>query len=141
MKIVDANVLLYAVNSASHHHEPSRTWLEDALGSRQVVGLPWVVLLAFMRLSTKAAVFPRPLSVAAAADQVEAWLAQPGCVVPEPTARHIGVLGGLLRAAGTGGNLVTDAHLAALSVEHGAAIVSWDRDFARFPGVRSSLPG
>lgn len=141
MKIVDTNVLLYAVNSASHEHERSRAWLDTQLGGREVVGLPWVVLLAFLRLSTRGGLFPRPLPVAEALDQVDAWLAQPGCVVPDPTARHLAVLTGLLHEAGTGGNLVTDAHLAALAVEHGASIVSWDRDFARFRGVRVEQPG
>jgi toxin-antitoxin system PIN domain toxin len=141
VKIVDANVLLYAVNSASHGHERSRAWLDAALSGREVVGLPWVVLLAFLRLSTRSGLFPRPLAAREALDQVDAWLAQPGCTVPETTPRHLTVLDGLLSETGTGGNLVTDAHLAALALEHGATIVSWDRDFARFPGLRVEQPG
>jgi predicted nucleic acid-binding protein len=76
-----------------------------------------------------------------ATDQVEAWLNAPAAVVAAPTARHDGLLRGLLREAGTAGNLTSDAHLAALAIEHGAEIVSCDRDFARFPGVRHRLPG
>lgn len=141
MRIVDANVLLYAVNASSHESERSRSWLDGALGGRDVVGMPWVVLLAFLRLSTRPGLFPRPLDVREALDVVDAWLAQPGCVVPEPTSRHLSVLSGLLGAAGTGGNLVNDAHLAALAVEHDATVVTWDRDFARFSGIRVEQPG
>jgi len=141
VKVVDANVLLYAVNTDSHGHERSKAWLERALSGREVVGLPWLVLLAFLRISTRAGLFERPLTVSEAIGYVESWLAQPGCVVLEPTARHLSVLRGLLDEAGTGGNLVNDAHLAALAVEHGATVVSWDRDFARFAGVRAELPG
>lgn len=140
MRIVDANVLLYAVNSASHHHEPSRRWLDRALSGRQAVGLPWVVLLAFLRLTTRSALFPRPLSIEQASEQVRAWLDRPQCVIPEPTSRHFDLVRGLLVETGTGGNLVTDCHLAALAVEHGATVVSWDGDFARFRGVRVEQP-
>ncbi|MPQ98583.1 PIN domain-containing protein [Modestobacter sp. I12A-02628] len=141
MKVVDANVLLYAVNTDSHGHARSKAWLEAAFSGREVVGLPWVVILAFLRISTRAGLFDRPLTVPEAMEHVELWLAQPGCVVIEPTARHLAVLQGLLDDVGTGGNLVNDAHLAALAVEHGATVVSWDRDFARFAGVRTELPG
>jgi toxin-antitoxin system PIN domain toxin len=141
MVIVDANVLLYAVDAASAHHRESLAWLDEALTGTEAVGLAWVVLLAFVRLATSPAVFPNPLSTDAACDQLEAWLAAPAAVVAQPTPRHPSLLGGLLRGAGTAGNLTTDAHLAALSVEHGADIVSYDRDFARFTGVKHRLPG
>jgi toxin-antitoxin system PIN domain toxin len=138
--IVDANVLLYAVNEQSPHHEPARSWLDEALGGTAGVGLVWVALLAFIRVSTSA-VFETPATVADALAQVEAWLDAPAAIVAQPTARHASVLRGLLRESGTGGNLTTDAHLAALAIEHGADIVSYDRDFARFPGIRHRLPG
>ncbi len=141
MVIVDANVLLYAVDSASGHHEQARTWLDTALAGAEAVGLAWVALLAFVRLGTSPSIFPNPLSVDDAADQLEAWLAAPAAVVAEPSPRHGSLLRGLLRGAGTAGNLTTDAHLAALAIEHGADVVSYDRDFGRFPGVRHRLPG
>jgi uncharacterized protein len=139
--IVDANVLLYAVDRASAHHEPSLSWLDTALAGAETVGLAWVVLLAFIRIATSATVFPNPLTADEATDQVEAWLAAPAAVVATPTPRHASLLRGLLRDTGTAGNLTTDAHLATLSLEHGADVVSYDRDFARFPGVRHRLPG
>jgi toxin-antitoxin system PIN domain toxin len=139
--VVDANVLLYAVDSASPHHDRSLSWLDAALAGSEAVGLAWVVLLAFVRLGTNPAIFPTPLSATEAIDQVEAWLAAPAAVVAQPTPRHPGLLRGLLRDAGTAGNLTTDAHLAALALEHGADVVSFDRDFGRFPGLRHRLPG
>jgi uncharacterized protein len=139
--VVDANVLLYAVDRASSHHEPSRSWLDSALTGSEAVGLAWVVLLAFVRIATSPAVFPNPLTADQATEQVEAWLAAPAAVVAQPTPRHISLLRGLLRETGTAGNLTTDAHLAALALEHGADVVSYDRDFARFPGVQHRLPG
>ena len=141
MKLVDANVLLYAVNEAEPRHAEARTWLDTSLSDAEAVGFAWVVLLAFVRLSTKVGLFPRPLSVDAATGIVRLWIGEGPGIVVEPTARHFDVLAGLLRESGTGGNLVSDAHLAALAVEHDAAIVSYDRDFQRFAGVRWSEPG
>ena len=141
MVVVDANVLLYAVDSASAHHARARPWLDEALGGAEAVGLAWVALLAFVRIGTNAAVMPTPMTTDEATEQVERWLAAPAAVALEPAARHAAILRGLLRETGTAGNLTTDTHLAALAVEHGAAIVSFDRDFARFAGVRHRLPG
>ena len=140
MKLVDANVLLYAVNEDAPHHGSSRRWLDAALSGAEAIGFAWVVLLAFVRLSTNAALFPRPLSLDNAVGVVEAWLHQPSAVVLHPTPRHLSLLHGLLAPLGTAANLVNDAHLAALAVEHGAEVVSFDGDFARFPGVRWRPP-
>jgi uncharacterized protein len=141
MVVVDANVLLYAVDSASARHEVSMSWLDDSLAGTEAVGLAWVALLAFVRLATSAVVFPSPLTPDDAVGQVDAWLAAPAAVVAQPTPRHVALLRGLLHDTGTAGNLTTDAHLAALAIEYGAEIVSFDRDFARFPGVKHRLPG
>ena len=140
MRIVDANVLLYAVNTADPHHHDARRWFEDALNGREPVGLAWVPLLAFLRLSTKVGLFPHPLPTNAATSIVKDWLGAPAAVVVEATARHVGVIRELLGATGSGANLVNDAHLAALAVEHDAVIVSYDSDFSRFPGVRWESP-
>ena len=141
MVIVDANVLLYAVDSTARQHESALGWLDASLAGAEAVGLAWVVLLAFIRISTNRSYFPSPLTADQATSQARSWLDAPAAVVAHPSARHHEVLAGLLREAGTGGNLATDAHLAALAVEHRAAIVSYDRDFGRFPGIRQRLPG
>jgi toxin-antitoxin system PIN domain toxin len=141
VKLVDANVLLYAVNADADAHERSRRWLDDALSGGDTVAFSWVALLAFLRLSTKVELFPAPLSIDEAMDRVDAWLAAPSAVVVEPTIRHAAIVRDLLRVVGMGGNLVNDAHLAALSLEHRCGIVSFDNDFSRFPGIEWSLPG
>lgn len=140
MQLVDANVLLYAVDRDVPHHDTARGWLDHALAGVEPVGFAWVVLLAFLRLATHPNVFPEPLSVEEATGVVERWLSQPPAVVVQPTGRHLPLLRGLLNDSGAAANLVNDAHLAALALEYGAEIVSFDRDVARFAGVRSRLP-
>lgn len=139
MRIVDANVLLYAVNTAAEHHNASLRWLDGALSGADTVGFAWVPLLAFARLSTKEGLFPAPLLPEVALGQIADWLAAPSAVQVNPTLRHAEILTGQLARVGTGGNLVNDAHLAALAVEHRAGIVSYDSDFGRF-GVRWNRP-
>lgn len=141
MNLADANVLVYAVNTADPRHEEARSWLDDALSGHRTVGFAWVALLAFLRLTTRAGLFPSPLPVDFALEQVGSWTSAPPAVVLEPTARHLGVLAELLGTTGSGGNLVSDAHLAALAVEHDATVVTYDNDFGRFPGVRWTAPG
>lgn len=136
MKLPDVNVLLYAVDEGSRHHATARPWLEDALSGSETVAFCWSVLLAFVRLSTRPVVFEHPLSAEEALDVVQGWLGQPCATVVEPTTRHVAVLRDLLGAFGTAGNLTTDAHLAALAIEHGAELCSYDADFGRFPGLR-----
>lgn len=140
MKLVDANVLLYAVNTDAPHHEQSVRWLDGALSGADTVAFAWIALLAFVRLSTKAELFPSPLGVEAAMDRVDAWLGAAPAVIIEPTVDHPRILRDLLRPLGSGGNLVNDAHLAALSIEHRCGIVSFDNDFDRFAGVDWTLP-
>lgn len=140
MQVVDANVLLYAVNERSAHHESARAWLDRSLSGGETVGFAWVALLAFLRLSTHTSVFPDPLAPETASDVAKSWLQAPGAVVLQTGRRHLSLLSGFLREAGTAGNIVNDAHLAALAVEHDAAIASYDGDFARFAGVRWHRP-
>jgi toxin-antitoxin system PIN domain toxin len=140
MRIVDANVLLYAVNVDAQHHLSSRSWLDRALGGADTVGLSWLVLLAFVRLATKPGLFENPLRIDEALDQVQDWIAAPGAVVIGPGPTHPDLLRKALADVGAGGNLVNDAHLAALALENHADIVSYDNDFSRFEGVRWRTP-
>lgn len=140
MKIVDLNVLLYAVNSHAIAHERVRDWWEAAVNDEETIGLPWIVLLGFLRLSTNPRVFPTPLALDAAAEKVDTWLAQENIRVVSARDDHWKTLRSLLVGAGTAANLTTDAHLAALALTHDAALVSCDTDFARFKGLRWENP-
>jgi hypothetical protein len=138
VKIVDANVLLYSVNRQARQHQRATEWLSGALSSAESVGLPWVSLLAFLRVSTNPRIFERALSAEQAFDVVETWLGRRQVTTLAPTARHLPILRGLVETHGAAGNMTTDAHLAALALEHGAEIVTFDRDFVRF-GVKLEL--
>lgn len=133
--ILDANLLLYARNSADPRSERAIEVVEDALNGPRRVGLPWQTLTAFLRISTHPRVFASPLSAEAAAQQVEDWLAAPAAWVPVPTARHDEIFLALVRRLRITGPMISDAHLAALALEHGVAIWSTDADFARFEGL------
>jgi toxin-antitoxin system PIN domain toxin len=136
VKLLDVNLFIHAYDSGSPRHPPARTWLEQTLSESETVGLPWAVLLTFLRISTHAAVFERPFDIDTAIGLIERWIAQPCTTVIGPTSRHSAILRDLLVPLGTGGNLVNDAHLAALAIEHGATLYSSDNDFSRFPGLR-----
>ena len=136
MKVPDLNLLLYAVDRDAPDHRAALRWWNATLSGGETVGLAWSVLLGFVRLTTSPLVVRSPLAVGASLDYLDRWLAQDLTTIVEPTPRHVAVLRDLLAGAGTGGNLVTDAHLAALAIEHGAELCSADRDFGRFPGLR-----
>ncbi|MFO1466613.1 MAG: type II toxin-antitoxin system VapC family toxin [Steroidobacteraceae bacterium] len=140
MILPDVNLLLYAVNSASEQHRAAGRALKDGFAAPRGVGFAWVALLAFLRLSTRRGIFPAPLSIEDALRVVEHWLSQPNAQLVQESDAHLQVLGRLLGATGASGNLTTDAHLAALAIEHDATIHSFDRDFARFADVKWSLP-
>jgi toxin-antitoxin system PIN domain toxin len=140
VKLPDVNLLLYAVDKSSARHGPARAWVEERLSGAETFALAWVVLLAFIRLTTSSRVFQSPLTPSQALDLVDSWLAQPCATVVHPTSRHAPVLRQLLEPLGTAGNLTTDAHLAALAIEHGAELCSTDTDFSRFAGLRWTNP-
>lgn len=140
MKLVDANVLLYAVDEGAEHHSAAKAWLDRALSSNETVLLPWVSLLAFLRLSTHPSVYEHPLTSGQALDVVDAWIESAPAITPEPDSRHATRMRELLAATGRGGNLVNDAHLAAIALQHGAAVVTFDSDFGRFPGISWEAP-
>jgi toxin-antitoxin system PIN domain toxin len=136
----DINLLLHAYNSESPVHDAARTWWEGLLNSTQPVGLSWAGVLGFIRIATHRQVLTNPLPVAEVCDHARAWLAQPYVTILDPGARHAEILFSLLESVGTAGNLTTDAHLAALAIEHQAELHSTDADFARFPGLRWRNP-
>lgn len=140
MILVDANLLLYAVNPDLPHHPQARRWWESALSGTEAVGIPWVVILAFLRLTTSPRVFESPLEPHRALGYIDEWLAQPVVEPVVPGAHHWAILRNLVEASGTAGNLATDAHLAALALEHGYAVYSADNDFRRFAGIRHVNP-
>jgi len=140
MKLVDLNLLLYAVNSDTPEHGPAHAWWTETLADDESVGLAWVVLLGFVRISTHPRLFPSPLSAMAATGVVDAWLAHPGTVVVQPRRDHWRVVKGLLHDCGRAGKLTTDAHLAALAIEHGAELFTADNDFGRFDKLRWRNP-
>lgn len=140
MILVDTNVLVYAANEDVSQHEAARRWLDAALSGGATVGFAWLALVGFVRLCTSARLLPRPLTIEQATSVVDSWLGAPSAVVLEPTADHLGIMRRLLEGARTGGNLVNDAHLAALAIGHGATVVTYDTDFALFDGVDWQLP-
>jgi len=135
MKLPDVNVLLYAANADSPLQPAASAWLEAAFENPSGVGFAWVALLGFVRVGTRRGILSEPMSIETALRFLNVWLSEPGARVLHPTERHEQLLGRLLIAAGSAGNLTTDAHLAALAIEHGATLASFDRDFERFSGL------
>lgn len=140
MKVIDLNLLLYAVNRDSHRHSDAKTWLQETMSGEERIALAWTVILGFIRLTTSAKVFEHPLSAEQALRIVDAWLSQPSVVPLEPGESHWSLLRELLLDAGSAGNLTTDAHLAALAIEHDADLCSTDADFGRFKRLRWTNP-
>lgn len=136
MIVPDINLLVYAHNADASAHAAAREWWEGLLNGDLQVGIPWAVMLGFVRLMTHRAVLVTPMQSAEATARIRGWLAQPNVEHLEPGPRHLDILDRLLVAAGTAGNLTTDAHLAALAIEHQCELHSNDTDFARFPGLR-----
>lgn len=133
--VIDANLLIFAVDTSSPRHEAARIWLTEQLNGPRRVGLPWSSLGAFLRIATHPRASTNPLTPTQAWAIVENWLSSDVAWIPQPTARHAEILGSLVRAHSIAGNLVPDAQLAALAIEHGLTIHSNDSDFARFPEV------
>lgn len=140
MRLVDANILVYAFSTSFEQHPRAREWLDQRLNDDMPLGLPWASLLAFVRLVSNPRIFERPVSVHTAWRQVEAWLACRPVWIPQPTDRHAAILGRLLAGSGMRASHVPDAHLAALALEHGIAVASVDADFSRFEGLHVENP-
>jgi toxin-antitoxin system PIN domain toxin len=140
MILVDANLLLYAEDSRASCHAQARSWWDERLSGDDPVCLCWTVLTAFVRIGTNPRVYQRPLSIDEAVDRMRSWFAQPCVRIVHATGRHLDVFGRLLATGQATGNLVPDAHLAALAIEHGCLLCSTDGDFARFPGLAWKNP-
>ena len=140
MILVDANILLYAQDTLSPQHEPARRWWDAQLSGSAPVCLCWIVMSAFIRIATNPRVFAHPLSLEQAVDRVQSWLDQPCTRVIRPTENHWVIFRQLLMASKAVANLVTDARLAALAVEHGCELASTDSDFSRFSGLKWKNP-
>jgi uncharacterized protein len=138
--LVDANILLYAEDQLSPNHMAARTWWDTELSGRSPVCLCWTVLNAFIRIGTNPRVFDRPLSLDQAIARIQSWMDQPCTRIVGPTERHWTVFQKMLSDGQAVANLVTDAHLAALAVEHGCELISTDSDFSRFPGIKWRNP-
>lgn len=140
MILVDANLLVYAHVTSFPQHERAREWLDEQLNSPAPVGLPWPNLLAFLRLVTNPRVSERPEPMSDAWAQARSWLSCDRAWIPQPGERHADILAELLALPGMQANLVPDAHLAVLAIEHGLTLCSTDSDFARFPRLRWQNP-
>ncbi len=140
MILSDANLLLYAYNTAAPEHDQARQWLEESLSSTDPFGLSWQTITAFIRIGTNIKAFPMPLTVKEATEVVTEWLERPNVSVLQPTARHWEIFIRLLTEGKAAGALVMDAHLAALAIEHGCQLATTDRDFARFTELKTVNP-
>ena len=136
MTVIDANLLIYFYNEASEHHRRATTWLDALINSTEQIGLPWITLWAFLRVSTAPRVLPRPLSPEEAFAIIRDWTEQPAVIVVQPGPRHAAILERLVVGTGARAGMVTDAALAALAIEHGATLASADHDFSRFPDLK-----
>jgi toxin-antitoxin system PIN domain toxin len=138
--LIDTNLLLYAHNTEAMPYAVARQWLESTLSRPEPIRLAWASILAFLRLSTDSRVYPRPKPIADSRLIVTEWLDNVNVDILQPTERHWAILQQLLQEGQVRGPLVSDAHLAALAIEHGATLCTTDRDFARFPGLKWMNP-
>ncbi|HEX7028709.1 MAG TPA: type II toxin-antitoxin system VapC family toxin [Gammaproteobacteria bacterium] len=140
MILPDANLLIYAIEQDAPQHPRARAWFEDILSSNTLVGLPWIVIVAFIRITTNRKAMVNPLKAEEALAYMDSWLQQPFVKPLNPGERHWLILNKLLHDNGTAGNLTNDAHIAAIAIEHGYIVYSADNDFKRFTGLQHINP-
>lgn len=140
MIIPDLNLLIYAVNEVSKEHKRARAWWESAMSGTEEIGVPWIVLLGFLRLTTSPRVFDAPLMPSDSWEIIDAWVGHPNTIVVHPGPKHLQLFKTLVLENGTAGNLTTDAHLAALCIERGATLYTADNDFSRFASLKWKNP-
>lgn len=140
MITIDANLIIYAYHSSTPQHFAARRWFEQVVSGAEPVRLAWSTIHTFLRILTHPRIFPRPFSVAEARSLVDEWFARPSVAILEPGERYWDIFRELLVRGQARGNLVMDAHLAALAIEHGAMLCTADKDFTRFEGLRLLNP-
>jgi uncharacterized protein len=138
--VLDANILLYAYDDKSAHHYAARKWVAEALSGRDLVGLPWQSVWAFLRIATDQRIFSNSLPMKTALEVVHLWVGRRQVQLLAPGEQHLGLLGKMLIEGGVRGSHTTDAALAALTIEHGGILHTTDRGFARYPGLRFVNP-
>jgi len=136
----DTNILVYAYNANAPEHKAARSWFEQRLSDAEPVALTWATISGFLRITTNARIMEKPIRISKATEIIDQWLTQPAIRVIRPGERHWTILKKLLTTINLGGNLITNAHLAALAIEHDCELCSSDTDFARFPGLRWHNP-
>lgn len=140
MIFVDANILLYAEDTSNSHHQIAKNWWDEKLSGDDPVYLCWAIISAFIRLATSSRIFLRPMTVSDATQRVESWFEQPPVRLAVPTKGHWKLFSSLLTEGQATGNLVTDAHLAALAIQYGCTLYSSDADFSRFSQLKWCNP-
>jgi toxin-antitoxin system PIN domain toxin len=140
MTLVDLTLIMAAVNNRAPMHRAARDWWEAQLNSDRKIGLSWLVVLGFIRLTTSSKIVPEPLPLADALAIVDSWLVRPNVKILQVTSQHWNVLQNMLHAVGHGAALTMDAHLACLAIEHDAEIATADEDFSHFPGLKWRNP-
>ena len=140
MIVPDLNLLVYAHSTGAPLHEPARRWWEERVNRSERVGVPWIVAAGFVRLLTHPSVLSTPATPTNAVDLMAEWFRSPSVVPLNPGTQHLAIFRNMLATTGVAANLVTDAHIAALAIEHQAEVHSNDSDFARFPGLRWRNP-
>ena len=140
MILPDANLLLYAEDTLSAHHEKARVWWDGVLSGCERVNLCWPVINAYIRIATNPRIHESPILPQEAVERVQSWMDQPCVRLIGPTEFHWEIFQKQIHESAAMGNLVSDAHLAALAIEHASTLYSTDRDFARFPGLKWKNP-
>jgi uncharacterized protein len=140
MRLVDANILIYAYDRASVYHSKAREWLDEKLNGLPPLGMPWASLLAFARIVTNPRIYEKPAALRDAWSQVIEWTAARAAWIPQPTDSHGEIVAGIIERVSLSANDVPDVHLAALAVEHGLRLCSTDSDFAGYPEIEWENP-
>jgi uncharacterized protein len=140
VKIFDLNLFIFSVNEDSAHHAKAKSWMEAQLNGTENIGIPWLVILGFLRIMTNGKIFPNPLSEVQATNLIDDWLHNPLVRIPDPEPGHWNLIKELILETGTAGNLTSDVHLAAIAIGHRAKLYSLDADFSRFKGLRWEKP-